>query len=165
MISTEPGLWQTRLDRYLAMVAVTHFDGFLETSYFDVQCCSFLFGLITLVLGLGQVQPQDVALFTDLKKTNEEIKVLISISNKSIKIHVYVFFNKHLWKLHQPIWLVSSIFIGTNNKEYKYFSTIVSPKRIIFNTDDNFMDQLSNQLNIGIQWKWNHSKFLLSYNT
>lgn len=49
--------------------------------------------------------------------------------------------------------------------EYKYFSTIVSPKRIIFNTDDNFMDQLSNQLNIGIQWKWNHSKFLLSYNT
>lgn len=78
------------------MVAVTHLDGFLETSYFDVQCCSFLFGLITLVLGLGQVQPQDVALFTDLKKTNEEIKVLISISNKSIKIHVYVFFNKHL---------------------------------------------------------------------
>lgn len=78
------------------MVAVTHFDGFLETSYFDVQCCSLLFGLITLVLGLGQVQPQDVALFTDLKKTNKEIKVLISISNKSIKIHVYVFFNKHL---------------------------------------------------------------------
>lgn len=74
------------------MVAVTHFDGFLETSYFDVQRCSFLFGLITLVLGLGQIQPQDVALFTDLKKTNEEIKVLISISNKSIKIHVYVFF-------------------------------------------------------------------------
>lgn len=80
------------------MVAVTHFDGFLETSYFDVQCCSFLFGLITLVLGLGQVQPQDVALFTDLKKTNEEIKVLISISNKSIKIHVYVFFLLNIYE-------------------------------------------------------------------
>lgn len=80
------------------MVAVTHFDGFLETSYFDVQCCSFLFGLITLVLGLGQIQPQDVALFTDLKKTNEEIKILM-ISNKSIKIHVHFFFQYTFTKI------------------------------------------------------------------
>lgn len=31
------------------------------------------------------------------------------------------------------------------------FQLSFHPKRIIFNTDDNFMDQLSNQLNIGIQ--------------
>lgn len=30
-------------------------------------------------------------------------------------------------------------------------TNIFQLKRIIFNTDDNFMDQLSNQLNIGIQ--------------
>lgn len=79
------------------MVAVTHFDGFLETSYFDVQCCSFLFGLITLVLGLGQVQPQDVALFTDLKKTNEEIKILmIRYPTNQLKYMYMFFFNKHL---------------------------------------------------------------------
>lgn len=99
------------------------------------------------------------------KRRMKKLKFWYQYPTNQLKYMYMFFFNKHLWKLHQPIWLVSSIFIGTNNKEYKYFSTIVPPKRIIFNTDDNFMDQLSNQLNIGIQWKWNHSKFLLSYNT